>query len=72
MTALTLEFLTWVARRKRTYSEAMEAWRSNCPRQSVWEDALLERLIEVENGASMSESLVVLTPLGEAALSSRL
>ena len=72
MTALTLEFLTWVARRQRTYAEAMEAWRSNCPRQSVWEDALLERLIEVENGASMSESLVVLTPLGEAALSSRL
>jgi hypothetical protein len=71
MTALTLEFLTWIARRPRTYAEAMEAWRSNCPRQSVWEDALLDGLIQVENGASMSESYVRLTPLGEAAISSR-
>ena len=71
MTALTIEFLTWIARRPRTYAEAMEAWRSNCPRQSVWEDALLERLIEVENGPSMSESMVRLTVLGEKAISSR-
>jgi len=71
MTALTIEFLTWLARRPRTYAEAMEAWRSNCPRQSVWEDALLEGLIEVENGASMSESAVRLTVLGERAISSR-
>jgi len=49
----------------------MEAWRSNCPRQSVWEDALLDGLIQVENGATMSESPVVLTPLGEAALNAR-
>ena len=71
MTDLTYEFLTWIARRPRTYAEAMEAWRSNCPRQSVWEDALLDGLIQVENGASMNESAVRLTPLGEAALSSR-
>ena len=72
MTALTLEFLTWVARKPRTYAEAMEAWRSHCPRQSVWEDALLDGLIEVENGASMNESRISLTVLGEAAVSSRL
>ena len=71
MTALTLEFLTWIARRPRTYAEAMEAWRSNCPRQSVWEDALLDGLIQVDNGASMNDSYVRLTPLGEAAISSR-
>jgi len=71
MTALTIEFLTWVARRPRTYAEAMEAWRSNCPRQSVWEDALLEGLIQVEDGTTMPESRVVLTTAGEAALNSR-
>jgi hypothetical protein len=71
MTALTIEFLTWIARRPRTYAEAMEAWRSNCPRQSVWEDALADGLIHVENGASMNDSAVRLTPLGEAALSSK-
>jgi hypothetical protein len=71
MTALMVEFLTWVARRPRTYADAMEAWRSNCPRQSVWEDALIDGLIQVENGPSMNESRVVLTPLGEAAVISR-
>jgi hypothetical protein len=71
MNALTIEFLNWVARRPRTYAEAMEAWRSNCPRQSVWEDALLDGLIQVENGTSMNESRVTLTSLGEAALNSR-
>ena len=70
ITPLQLEFLTWVARRPRTYAEAMEAWRSNCPRESVWENALIDGLIQVENGATMDESLVTLTPLGEAALSS--
>jgi predicted transcriptional regulator len=71
MNDLTLEFLLWIARRPRTYAEAMEAWRSNCPRQSVWEDALLEGLIEVENGAAMNESKVTLTVLGASALNSR-
>ena len=70
MTPLQLEFLTWVARRPRTYAEAMEAWSSNCPRESVWENALIDGLIQVENDTTMNESLVTLTPLGEAALTS--
>ena len=40
---LMLEFLDWVSSRRRTYAEAMEAWRSTCPRHTVWEDALLGR-----------------------------
>jgi hypothetical protein len=71
MTELTREFLLWIARRPRTYAEAMEAWRSNCPRQSVWEDALLDGLIQVENGATMNESKVTLTAQGAAELNSR-
>lgn len=71
MTELTREFLLWIARRPRTYAEAMEAWRSNCPRQSVWEDALLDGLIQVENGPTMNESKVTLTAVGAAALNSR-
>jgi hypothetical protein len=57
-----LEFLAWVAARPRTYGEAMEAWRSNCPRHAVWEDALADGLIEVERVA------VALTPRGRRAL----
>src|SRR5207237_2975278 len=57
------EFLIWVARCPRTYSDAMEAWGSHCPRFTVWEDALAEGLVHVELAA------ITLTPRGQGALS---
>jgi hypothetical protein len=63
---LTREFLLWVSSRTRTYDEAMEVWRTSCPRHSVWEDALIEGLIRIEDVTRKSR--VVLTPRGEAAL----
>ena len=61
---LTLELLSWISTRPRTYAEAMEAWRSTCPRHSVWEDALVDRLIEiVECGDTIDEGRVALTAL---------
>jgi hypothetical protein len=36
---LILDLLEWVANRERTYEETMDAWRTSCPRLSVWEDA---------------------------------
>ena len=65
---LTREFLTWIASRRRTYAEAMEAWRSTCPRHTVWEDALVDGLIQVESGGTCRQSEVILTPRGRAAL----
>lgn len=65
---LTLEFLTWVSVRRRTYAEAMEAWRSTCPRHTVWEDALVGGLIQIESGSTPHQSDVTLTPQGRAAL----
>ncbi len=65
---LTLEFLAWVARRRRTYADAMEAWRSSCPRHTVWEDALQDGLVRVEGEGAMHESEVTLTARGRAAL----
>jgi hypothetical protein len=56
------ELLQWVARQPRTYEEAMEAWRSHCPRHTTWEDACLEGLIEVVGNS------VTLTPSGAARL----
>ena len=67
-TLSTLEFLTWLDSRPRTYAEAMEAWSSRCPRNSVWEDALIEGLIQVESAATMGESKVILRPRGRAVL----
>ena len=64
----TLEFLQWISSRPRTYADAMEAWRTTCPRNSVWEDALIGGLIQIENGSRVSESKVSLTPKGKAIL----
>ena len=61
-----LELLSWISRQPRSYPEAIEVWKTNCPRHSLWEDALGDGLIQVvRNGR---ESHVELTPHGEAAL----
>lgn len=62
---IMLQFLAWVADRPRTYPETMDAWRSTCPRLSVWEDALIDGLVRVDNGGSRA---VGLTPRGRALL----
>ena len=69
--ALIIELLQWLDARPRTYSETMEAWRTSCPRMPVWEDAIDGELIKVvSNSLDMSESAVMLTPLGRAVLDS--
>jgi hypothetical protein len=69
MSTLTEQFLLWVADRPRTYAEAMDAWRSTCPRLSIWEDALGDDLVRLEAGTGgLSACRVVLTPRGEARL----
>jgi hypothetical protein len=37
--ALILDLLQWLANAERTYEEVMEAWRTSCPRLTVWEAA---------------------------------
>ena len=68
-----LQFLEWVAAKPRTYAETMEAWRTSCPRLSVWEDALLESLVVAvhETRGGQGEVRVILTPTGEAILRAR-
>jgi hypothetical protein len=64
---LTLQFLAWIAERPRTYAETMEAWRTSCPRLSVWEDANIAGLVRLE-GNEQRQTMVSLTPAGAAAL----
>jgi hypothetical protein len=68
MSPLMMEFLAWVAGRQRTYVEAMEAWRSTCPRHTIWEDAVMGGLIRVERKGTVQQSKVNLTPRGRAML----
>lgn len=46
---LMVQFLEWVASRQRTYAETMDAWRTSCPRLSVWEDALMDGLVQIDH-----------------------
>ena len=63
-----VQFLNWVADRPRTYAEAMDAWRTSCPRLSVWEDSIIAGYVRVGSGKSGSVSL---TPRGREILASR-
>lgn len=64
VSALTLQFLEWVARGRRSRADLMETWRSSCPRLSIWEDAILDGLVRYESGGRIVE----LTASGQAAL----
>ena len=64
--ALMMQFLEWLTMRPRTYTDAMEAWRSTCPRHTTWEDALAEGFIEV--GGADASSPVIVTACGRSAL----
>jgi hypothetical protein len=36
---LVLDFVEWIAREPRAYSEVIAAWRTSCPQLTIWEDA---------------------------------
>jgi hypothetical protein len=70
--ALTLQLLAWIAARPRTYAETMEAWRTTCPRLTIWEDAVSDGLVNVDGAASMQDGRVRLTDSGRALLAASL
>jgi hypothetical protein len=66
ITALILDFLRWLEPHPRPYAEAIDAWRTSCPRLTVWEDALDRGLVARVPGAQ--GPTVALTPLGRRTL----
>ncbi len=63
MESLILDMLEWIAAGRRSYADVMAAWRTSCPRLTVWEDAWDRGLVRrdlLESG----ETLVSLTPKG--------
>ncbi len=65
---LTRDFLQWIDAAPRSYGDAMEAWRTSCPRLTVWEDAVDSGLVTIapQNGALR----VILSDQGAAYLAS--
>jgi hypothetical protein len=64
---LILDLLEWIAREPRTYADVMEAWRTSCPRLTVWEDAVDRGLVACERHEGTG-LLVVVTPVGRSCL----
>ena len=62
--ALTEQFLLWVLKKPRSYREVMDAWRTTCPRLTIWEDAVDAGLVLVRRGKSFAEATVVITDRG--------
>ena len=63
--ALTLQLLEWISHQPRTYAEVLEAWRTTCPRLSIWEDACIDGLIDYDPKGSR---IVSVSPKGRALL----
>jgi hypothetical protein len=68
---LMLQFLAWIAERRRTYTEATGAWQSTCPRHTIWEDAIIEGYIEIVRNGDR-DPRVRLSPRGAALLSTKI
>jgi hypothetical protein len=64
---LTIDFLAWLAAEPRDYVDVMDAWRTSCPRLTVWEDAIDAGLIARVNAAGVPMR-VELTQRGAALL----
>jgi len=60
---LVLDLVEWVAKEPRPLADVIEAWRTSCPRLTVWEDAVdrgyLARQVVAGRG-----TMVVMTDAG--------
>jgi hypothetical protein len=63
---LILDLVEWVAARPRPYTEVMDAWRTSCPRLTIWEDAVDQGLVALERRGG--SAMVKATDRGRAAL----
>ncbi|HTX49809.1 MAG TPA: hypothetical protein VME40_10510 [Caulobacteraceae bacterium] len=61
-TSLVLDLLDWLAAGPKPYAEVMDAWRTSCPRLTIWEDAVDAGLV-VRRGLGAGV-VVELTPKG--------
>lgn len=61
--SLILDFLEWLAAEPRPYGDVMEAWRTSCPRLTVWEDSLDAGYVERTNVPG-GEQMIRLTQRG--------
>ena len=54
---LLMDLVAFVAKQPRPYDEVIDAWRTSCPRLTVWEDAIDRGLIT--RGRAEDRTLIV-------------
>ncbi|MDB5597664.1 MAG: hypothetical protein JWM36_4625 [Hyphomicrobiales bacterium] len=64
---LILDMMEWIAREPRSYADVIDAWRTSCPRLTVWEDAVDLGLVQRRDEGGRNVS-VVLTEAGSVFL----
>ena len=67
---LILDLLEWIDREPRSYAEVIDAWRTSCPRLTVWEDAI-DRGFAMRKHAPGAEVTIALTQSGRDFLRER-
>jgi hypothetical protein len=67
---LIADLVEWVSKAPRSYSEVMDAWRTSCPRLTVWEDAV-DRGYLVRERVEGGTIAVRVTPKGQEFLAER-
>jgi hypothetical protein len=60
---LILDLLEWIDREPRSYADVIDAWRTSCPRLTVWEDAM-DRGFAVREHVKGREVMIRLTAEG--------
>jgi hypothetical protein len=64
---LILDLLEWIGREPRSYADVIDAWRTSCPRLTVWEDAM-DRGFAAREQAKGREVMIRLTAAGRGFL----
>jgi D-3-phosphoglycerate dehydrogenase len=64
---LILDLVEWLASGPRPYGEVIDAWRSSCPRLTVWEEATERGLVALRT-APGGALTVEATEAGRAAV----
>ena len=67
--SLVLDLIEWIGETPRPYAEVMSAWRTSCPRLTVWEDAVDAGFVCREYGET-GGAMVRTTVAGRAFLAS--
>jgi len=57
--ALVFDLVEWIAREPRSYAEVIDAWRTSCPRLTVWEDAVDRGLVKRETASGRGTQVIV-------------